>query len=484
MAECRVIIVVVVVMLEAVVGLTTDGHIQTTSSPGVQHVTTASRLQGSSTTQDLGSGAGLDNASTGSTPVKCNVGGSPTGNNASNACVDDPSDDPSNNTDAINSNVVMCKEEGEEGNITICKTTNTKRVSVISLGSLSKANYIIAEEICRYIYYPLLASAVLLNTFNIMVYTAPAMRSPTSTYLIALATDELLFACLSTLRSALKSVYGVDAVKKQLYLTFAMYVSNFVLASLRVLMYCLTVLVSLERFLAVAFPLKSRSFRLIKSPLIFIVAMSAICFLCHLPGAFKYNVVPKPNSTDYTIKPSVMFINNRDLLLGIGAANKILFTYIVLACGLIMNLCVLLALRKHSRNRQKMNTTVDAEKAAKRERQTTITILTSTFLFTVLALPLATDSMVQAFVVDYNVFKKEHYVNMLMKEVNGLLIMFSLSTDFVFYIALSRAYRRTFFRRLPFMATICRRQQYVQKSFGTQSQTQVSTVSETCSKDS
>ncbi|XP_046584367.1 uncharacterized protein LOC124291423 [Haliotis rubra] len=471
MAECCVVVVVALMMLlGAVVGQTTEVHVQTTIS---QHGTTESRFGGRSAKQDLRSGDRLNNASVGSTPAKCTTGGS--GNNASDGCFDDTSDDPRNDTGAI---VVKCNEE--DGNITICKTTNTKRVSLISMGSLSKANYVKGEKICRYIYYPLLTSAILFNTFNLMVYTDPAMRSPTSTYLIALATDELLFALVSFSRHILRQIYGTDAVKKQAYLYFALFGSNFFLATLRVLMYCLTVLVSTERFLAVGFPLKSRNFRLIKSPIIFIISVTIICFSCHLPGAFKYDIVPKLNSTDYTITPSAMYINNRDLLIGLGMANKVLFTYIVLVCGLIMNLCVLLALRMHSKNRAKMNTTVDAEKTAKRERQTTITILTSTFLFTVLAIPLATDSVVQTFVTDYNIYRKEHYVNMLMKDVNGLLIMFSLSTDFVFYIALSKAYRRTFFRRLPFMATICRRQKYVQNSFRTQSQAHVTGTSSVC----
>ncbi|XP_046584364.1 uncharacterized protein LOC124291421 [Haliotis rubra] len=362
-----------------------------------------------------------------------------------------------------------------------CAEAKTSPVSIITQGHLSKAQYELGGDVCRYLVFPLFFSAGLLNTFNLLVYTDPAMRSPTSTYLIALATDELLFALLSSARHILRQIYGTDAVKKQAYLYFAMYGSNFCLATLRVLMYCLTVLVSTERFLAVAFPLKCRNFRLIKSPIIFIISVTIVCFSCHLPGAFKYDIVPKPNSTDYTITPSAMYINNRDFLLGLGMANKVLYTYIVLVCGLIMNLCVLLALRMHSKNRAKMNTTVDAEKTAKRERQTTITILTSTFLFTVLAIPLATDSVVQTFVADYNIYRKEHYVNMLMKEVNGLLIMFSLSTDFVFYIALSKAYRRTFFRRLPFMATICRRKKYKRDSSLTEPQTKMSTISESVS---
>ncbi|XP_071114859.1 lysophosphatidic acid receptor 6-like [Haliotis cracherodii] len=364
-----------------------------------------------------------------------------------------------------------------EGTKNKCEEPKPQRISLISQGILSKEQYQRGAKVCLYLFYPLFTSAVLLNTFNLMVYTDPAMRSPTSTYLIALATDELLFAVLSTVRHILRQVYGIDAVKKQVYLYFAMFGSSFFLASLRVLMYCMTVLVSMERFLAVAFPLKSRNFRLIKSPIIFIISVTIICLSCHLPGSFKYDVVPKPNSTDYTIKPSAMYINNRELFAGLTMTNTILYTYIVLACGLIMNLCVLLALRMHSRNRQKMNTTVDAEKAEKRERQTTITILTSTFLFTFLALPLATDTMVVAFVADYQVNQREHYVNMLMKEVNNVLIMFSLSTDFVFYIALSRAYRRTFFRRLPFMATICRRQKYKGGSSYPESQTTMSTIS-------
>ncbi|XP_067674811.1 rhodopsin, GQ-coupled-like [Haliotis asinina] len=362
-----------------------------------------------------------------------------------------------------------------------CSEIKSSPVSIISQGQLSKEQYELGGNISRYLLFPLFFSAVLLNTFNLLVYTDPSMRSPTNTYLIALAADELLFAVLSSARHILRQVYGTDAVKRQDYLYFALFGSNFCLASLRVLMYCFTVLVSTERFLAVAFPLKSRNFRLIKSPIIFIISVTIICFSCHLPGSFKYNVVPKPNTTDYTLAPSAIFINNRDFLLGLGMANKVLYTYLVLVCGLVMNLCVLLALRKHSKNRAKMNTTVDAEKTAKRERQTTITILTSTFLFTVLAIPLATDSVVQAFVADYNIYRKEHYVNMLMKDVNGLLIMFSLSTDFVFYITLSKAYRRTFFRRLPFMATMCRRQKYKRDSTLSEPQTKMSTISDSVS---
>ncbi|XP_046584363.1 uncharacterized protein LOC124291420 [Haliotis rubra] len=370
-----------------------------------------------------------------------------------------------------------CKEGTQEN----CELPNQPRISIISQGQLSKEQYEVGAKVSLYLFYPLFISAILVNTFNLLVYTDPAMRSPTSTYLIALATDELLFALLTSVRHILRQAYGSDAVKRQDYLYFAMYGSSVCSATLRVLMYCLTVLVSTERFLAVAFPLKYRNFRLIKSPIIFIISVTIFCFSCQLPGALKFDIVPKPNSTDFSLVPSTMYINNKDFLNGLSIANNILFTYPVLVCGLIMNLCVLLALRKHRKNRAKMNTTVDEEKTAKRERQTTITILTSTFLFTVLAIPLATDVLVQSFVAEYALYRKEHYVNMLMKDVNGLLIMFSLSTDFVFYIALSKAYRRTFFRRLPFMATICRRKKYKRDSSLPEPQTKMSTISESVS---
>ncbi|XP_067674809.1 lysophosphatidic acid receptor 6-like [Haliotis asinina] len=363
-----------------------------------------------------------------------------------------------------------CKENGE--------LPNQPRISITSQGKLSKEQYEVGAKVCLYLFYPLFISAVLLNTFNLLVYTDPAMRSPTSTYLIAIAAKELLFALFNSVRHILRQVHGTEALKRQDYLYFAMYGSNLFSATLRVLMYCLSVLVSTERFLAVAFPLKSRNFRLIKSPIIFITSVTIICFSCHLPGSLKFDIVLKPNSTDYTLALSAIYINNKDFIDGLSIANSVLFTYIVLVCGLIMNLCVLLALRKHSKNRAKMNTTVDAEKTAKRERQTTITILTSTFLFTVLAIPLTTDALVQRFVPEYTLYRKEHYVNMLMKDVNGLLIMFSLSTDFVFYITLSKAYRRTFFRRLPFMATMCRQQKYKRESSLSEPQTKMSTISE------
>ncbi|XP_071114858.1 rhodopsin, GQ-coupled-like [Haliotis cracherodii] len=433
------------------------------------------------TTSDYGDQGGLNTPSpdtdAGSRSVNCTVDPDVLGGNIDWMMCDTVDVHPDFNDTDGEAKTGSCNE-GTKKN---CEEPKPPRISLISQGILSKEQYQRGAKVCLYIFYPLFTSAVLLNTFNIMVYTDPAMRSPTSTYLIALATNELFFAVLSVVRHILSQVYGIDAIKKQAYLYFALFGSNFVLASLRVLMYCMTVLVSTERFLAVAFPLKSRNFRLIKSPIIFIISVTIICLSCHLPGSFKYNVVPKPNSTDYTIKPSAMFINNRDLLLGLGMANRILYTYTVLVCGFIINLCVLLALRMHSRNRQKMNTTVDEEKAAKRERQTTITILTSTLLFTVLAIPLATDAMVSTFVADYRVNQREHYINMLMKDVNNILIMFSLSTDFVFYITLSRAYRRTFYKRLPFMATICRRQKYKQDSSLPKPLTNLSTLTESVS---
>ncbi|XP_071114857.1 sex peptide receptor-related protein 2-like [Haliotis cracherodii] len=410
------------------------------------------------TTSDYGAQGGLNTSSpdtdSGSRSVNCSVDPDVLGGNIDWMMCDTVDIHPDFNDTDGEAKTGSCNE-GTKKN---CEVPKPPLISIISQGMLSKEQYQRGETVCLYLFYPLFTSAVLLNTFNLMVYTDPAMRSPTSTYLIALATDELLFAVICFVWRILRQVYGIDAIKKQAYLYFALFGLNFSLASIRVLMYCITVLVSTERFLAVAFPLKSRNFRLIKSPIIFMISLTIICLFCHLPASFKYDVVPKPNSTDYTIKPSAMFTNNRDLFLGLAMTNKILYTYIVLAGGLIMNLCVLLALRMHSRKRQNMNTTVDAEKAAKRERQTTITILTSTFLFTFLALPLVTDSIVSTFVPDYQVNQREHYINMMMKDVNNVLIMFSLSTDFVFYITLSRAYRRTFYRRLPFMATICRRQ--------------------------
>ncbi|ESO99435.1 hypothetical protein LOTGIDRAFT_158520 [Lottia gigantea] len=320
--------------------------------------------------------------------------------------------------------------------------------SIINEGFVSKETYDEIEKVTRYLTFVTQVLVVLVCTINIIVFSRRPMRSPTSAYLIALNSTELLSVTSGVMTSVVGFIFGDKAFVSYGYLFMGLYMSNYFTVATRRCTFVFTCLVAAERFLAVAFPLKSKHMKLVRKPIIFILATVTLSFVFHLFSVLKYNLVPylSPNSNEtfWKFQFTKIFLENKANMESWSIASKIIFVYIQLIGCLILNIGIVIALKRHRMNRLRLNSSEDVSKVAQ-EKQTTVTILVSTFVFVLLALPVNTSSVVANLdSTNYGLNTKNHYLFYAILHLGGWFELLSDCTNFISYIVLSTQFRLTF----------------------------------------
>ncbi|ESO90980.1 hypothetical protein LOTGIDRAFT_163489 [Lottia gigantea] len=168
--------------------------------------------------------------------------------------------------------------------------TTEATASIIDLGMISKEEHDMVSWIIDYFSLPLLFIAVLFNFFNIAVYKRKCSDAST-TYLISRGIVEVIY-CLMSLASGLMSmIYGANATTEFAYLWYTAYVSRVVTSAIRRSAFCLTCIVTCQRCLVLAFPLRFRQFKISRFPVTVSLVVIVTTILLHIPQGLKYSVV-------------------------------------------------------------------------------------------------------------------------------------------------------------------------------------------------
>lgn len=173
---------------------------------------------------------------------------------------------------------------GRTENETMTTTSSSLDSSLVSVEMYMKA-----DVIFEHIKTASQVISVVLNIINIIVYSQPGMRSPTSTYLIAMSVTQCAFSVLYFL-SPIANGFGGLGLNTFFGLFHALIISNYFMLCLGRSMYSITCLVSIERFLAIAFPLQAKLFRVTRSPMLFTSTVVTLIFISHLFIAIKYSI--------------------------------------------------------------------------------------------------------------------------------------------------------------------------------------------------
>ncbi|XP_067685309.1 sex peptide receptor-related protein 2-like [Haliotis asinina] len=343
-----------------------------------------------------------------------------------------------NNTIHGNSNITVENEEEDK---------SASPFALIHSGSVTEATYKTFLTVTGYIQLPLTVIALATNICNVVVFCQKRMKSPTSTILLALCISEVLFLTTDITASIMDLIYGDKALTERIYLFYGLYVSNYASVTLRRVGFCYTCLVSAERFIAVTFPLQAKSMRLVKNPGVVCALIMVAGFLAHIFSPVKYVVTSyktDDNTTAYRFEHTSMYVRDKVHFENASMASKFIFVYLMLLGCLFFNLLIVISLRRHSKGRQAIKTSQNSDQAQKREMQTTITIMASTMVYVILALPTNTNSIINNISDDYGIFTREHFLFFLVGRVGNVCELVSNFTNFFFYIMLSATFRETF----------------------------------------
>nr|KAG5713063.1 hypothetical protein BaRGS_021857 [Batillaria attramentaria] len=177
-------------------------------------------------------------------------------------------------------------------------------------------------------------------------------------------------------------------------------------------------------------------------------------FLCHFYIALKYEVYPsvvlENGEILYAFRFTDAYASNMAALDKWALVNKVIFVYVVLLLGLVVNVMLVVALHRHRRSRQEMMTSDDTNIRKRQEREITITILVSSLVFTTLGLPIASNSLAGQVLPpgSYGFFSARCHTFLFVQLVGSTLFALSFSTDFCTFVIFSSAYRVTLRRVL------------------------------------
>ncbi|KAL8593131.1 hypothetical protein ACOMHN_018057 [Nucella lapillus] len=316
---------------------------------------------------------------------------------------------------------------------------------------LSADVYWRAFPVTAQVLYVLGGIALVLNALNIIVMTRPSIRSPTSTFLVALSVMQLVYTVVRLI-PAIHRIFKPLVFTDYFYLINSIYIINYVLTSLRRSMYCLQCFISAERLLAVWLPLKAKQFLLVRRPWLFICLTPVVVLLAHLHVALKIEIFETRNERNQTVhsfRYSQHYQRDPEAFNQLSIAMKVVFVYLTLLMLIVTNLAMIHIIKRSASARKKMNTNVDMSAAQKRENQMTLTIVVSTVIFVVLCLPTVSSSLAaNAAPQSYGPFSPHRYLYLFMNRFGGLLFELAFSTDFFTYVSLSTAYRNTLLRML------------------------------------
>ncbi|KAK7498572.1 hypothetical protein BaRGS_00010232, partial [Batillaria attramentaria] len=251
--------------------------------------------------------------------------------------------------------------------------------------------------------------------------------------------------------------------------------------------YCLAVLVSLERFFAISFPLKARFIKIIRFPKLSNLSVIVVCGTFHVYQFLAYHVVYDQRSGRYVLGYTSLYVAHTDAFNAVANAAKFLFSYLPLVAGAFLSVALYVVLRRSSRARATLHAVHEADQAKKMrlaERQlsrtiwvsnalftslslpTSIVTLVSNALFTLLSLPINTVSLVSTYHATFGPepSKLDRDLYVLVTRVALFLLIASRFTNFLSYASLSTAFRRNLLRCFRPSTWVCRSGDRVQRA--------------------
>ena len=283
------------------------------------------------------------------------------------------------------------------------------------------------------------------NVLGAVILFQSGDKNAFSTYLKALTISDIFILCCGMLRflCALLETYMRDIATLigaycQIIISFGVGNALWTFSS------GLIVIMSVERFIAVAFPLQIRNFFLENNPRRVIVGLLLVQIILRTPSLIWTEIKSfascKTNGTIYYLDYREW---SRDLLF------RRIFFYILVAWDMIipvstvilMNIAILITLKR----RVKLPaSTRKKETRQNMERKITLTLLVLSTFYVITVLPHMTLYVVVTLGPKFSLTLKEYYLYSTIINTNILIVCLNAANDFVIYILASSHFRSLF----------------------------------------
>ncbi len=283
------------------------------------------------------------------------------------------------------------------------------------------------------------------NVLTIIILLQRAMRSSTNVYLSALAVwDSIVLICTMLLIG----LPGMPIFTGYMWYGYAYIVSYIYPLALiaQTATIWLTVSFTVERYIAVCHPLKAATMCTIWRAKVVIIGASVGSTFYNIPRWFEYRplyvVDADTNATRIIVNPSDFSMNPTYVQIYYSWLYVPILCIIPLLVLSIMNLFLILAVRKSRKQRKNMNV------KQSRENNVTIMLVSVVIVFIICQVPALVYNL--AYAID-RVYVQSNFGYQVLSVFRNFLVCTNSAINFILYCALGQKFRRiflhTFFRR-------------------------------------
>ncbi|XP_061169757.1 probable G-protein coupled receptor B0563.6 [Saccostrea echinata] len=287
------------------------------------------------------------------------------------------------------------------------------------------------------------------NILSLAVLYHNRMRNPTNFCLSALALADLGFLAQSLLfvgtniQRELDSALG-EQRSQMLYPWFGAYAS---LVAARISS-CLILLLTIERFIAVCFPIRAKLICNTRCTLACLIAICLVTSIVFLPYAFKYKIVyDQKNATQTTLTGMHLTLSklgkNKAFFEVYGIILNIVYRFIPIILVLVLNCRIIIITRKTCSTRKLMGT-LDAKIYSNEQTRITLMLVTISLLFVLCTLPGAMQSILSHYADGYTMTGQYRYAFQCFSYVAYFLETLNCSLNFFIYMVMSKKFHRTY----------------------------------------
>ncbi|CAF2861862.1 unnamed protein product [Rotaria sp. Silwood2] len=299
------------------------------------------------------------------------------------------------------------------------------------------------------------------NILAIIVLTKRRMiMSSTNNYLVALALVDIAYLILTLIINTLQNPCFTDASLSEIILTICRPIADF---SSNTSVW-LTVTFTVERWVAITYPLQSRTWCTVHRARKIIISVLCASLLCTLPSAFEMKlerIIERKNISNTIIYSS--YIKAKPTALGNSLLyHQIYFNFVTFAIIwipllllLIFNTILISYVRRSKRNQRRNNEGIQLRRHSRgnhgEQRKTTIMLIAVVIVFTVCQIPQAISLTVQSF---FPVLAQTSKV-LIYNNFANCFVAINASTNFLLYCCFSDRFRLIFRSNFTFLSKHC-----------------------------
>lgn len=288
------------------------------------------------------------------------------------------------------------------------------------------------------------------NLMSLAVLLHHNMRGAVNVCLASLAVADSLFLITTMIRRARSIIAKFDYLAAEWYnahLFNSMFYLNLVFSRVGTL---LTILITLNRFIAVVFPLKAKAWSTRRRMLWTIAGIYVSCALLILPTSLYYEVAEVYDSNLNATKPylarSSLYTANHDFMLAYSRSFlTITFRYIPAVVLLVLNIVIVVTIKRTSELRLKMSEVAPTKSTSGDDPQRiTRMLLVISFMFLIALLPGCAILLGSSMDVHFQFMNTYHNLFMMLSGIALLFEVVNSSVNFVVYMALSKSFSATY----------------------------------------